>query len=148
MGKLGKTQLFRAGCIATAILALGAIAVAGWWVTHGVSRLAEGVTVEAIRAVQNGMTEEEVLAILGDPLERAPSDHYPDGITLTYSKPAYFAKRYPMLWVHLRNDKVDDVYAKRYEVWGVGDVGVYGTGNDRQFETELFEQTFPSETGK
>jgi len=81
-------------------------------------------------------------------LGRAPSVNFPDAITLTYSKPAYFAKWYPMLWIHLRNDKVFDVYAKRYTDWGLDDVGVYGTGNDRQWETDLFEQTFPLEAGK
>ncbi len=126
------------------ILCILIIAI-GWRVTHGGSRLAEGVTVEAIRAVQNGMTEGEVVAILGEPLERAPSVNYPDAITLTYSKPAYFAKWYPMLWIHLRNGRVFDVHAKRYIDWGIDDVGVYGTGNDRQWEeTSLFEQTFPS----
>lgn len=118
----------------------------GWRVTHGGSRLAEGVTVESIRAVENGMTEEEVVAILGNPIERAPSVNYPDAITLTYSKPAYFAKWYPMLWIHLRNDRVVDIYAKRYIDWGTDDIGVYGTGNDHQWETDLFEQTFPLQT--
>lgn len=125
------------------MLALITLISIGWRVTHGGSRLAEGVTVEAIRAVQNGMTEEQVVAILGGPVERAPSVNYPDAITLTYSKPAYFAKWYPMLWIHLRNGRVSDVYAKRYIDWGIDDVGVYGAGNDRQWETSLFEQTFP-----
>ncbi|MEN8098444.1 MAG: hypothetical protein ABFQ89_05165, partial [Chloroflexota bacterium] len=95
-----KSRSFDTGKTGKVILALSLVAFvfAGWWVTHGVSRLAKGVTVESIRAVENGMTEEEVVAILGDPLERGPSEHYADGIVLTYSKPAYFAKWYPMLW--------------------------------------------------
>ncbi len=138
---------FKAGrlriVISLFILCIFVIAI-GWRITHRVSRLAEGITVESIRAVQNGMTEEEVVAILGNPVERAPSVSYPDAITLTYSRPAYFAKWYPMLWVHLRNDSVVEVYAKRYIGWGGDDIGVYGTGNDRRWETNLFEQTFPS----
>lgn len=110
---------------------------------NGSSRLAEGVTIEAIRAVESGMTEEEVIAILGGPVGRAPSVNHPDAITLTYSKPAYFAKWYPMLWVHLRNDRVFEVYAKRYIAWGSDEVGVYGAENEPQWETDLFEQTFP-----
>ena len=146
---LSPARFFRAGrlriVIFLFILCMFFIAI-GWWVSHGGSRLAKGVTVESIRAVENGMTEEEVVAILGNPIERAPSVNYPDAITLAYSKPTYFAKWYPMLWVHLRNDRVVDVYAKRYIDWGTDDVGVYGTGNDRQWETDLFEQTFPLQT--
>ncbi len=133
----------RYGYLGFVVLLVGVLIFVSWRVTHGSSRLAEGVTVEAIRIVQSGMTEEEVVAILGEPLERAPLVNYPDAITLTYSKPAYFAKWYPMLWIHLRNGRVFDVYAKRYIDWGIDDVGVYGTGNDRQWETSLFEQTFP-----
>lgn len=143
---INQLRFFRAGrlriVISLFILCIFIIAI-GWRVTHGGSRLAEGVTVEAIRAVKNGMTEEEVVVILGYPVERAPSVNYPDAIMLTYSKPAYFANWYPMLWVHLRNGKVFEVYAKRYINWGTDDVGIYGTGNDRQWETDLFEQTFP-----
>lgn len=142
-------QFFRAGrlriVISLFMLCIFIIAI-GWRVTHGGSRLAEGVTVEAIRAVQNGMSEEEVITILGEPVAYTRPVHYPDTITLTYSKPAYFARWYPMLWVHLRNGKVVEVYAKRYIDWGSDDVGVYGIGDDHRWETDLFEQTFPSNT--
>ena len=137
----------RAASLGLMVLVLGTMGIGGWWITHGVSRLANGVTVEGIRAVRNGMAEEEVLAILGPPLGRRPSRHHPDLITLTYSKPAYFAKWYPMLWVHLRDGKVLEVYAKRYIDWGTDDVAVYGTGNG-QWETDLFEQTFPMDSGR
>lgn len=137
-------RFLEAGCLMLAIFVLGVLVFASWRIIHEGSRLAESVTVESIRAVQNGMTEEEVVAILGNPVERTPSVSYPDAITLTYSRPAYFAKWYPMLWVHLRNDSVVEVYAKRYIGWGGDDIGVYGTGNDRRWETDLFEQTFPS----
>jgi len=124
------------------ILTLSILVFSGWRVTHGASQLPQDVTVESIRAVQNGMTEKEVVAILGDPLERSPSV-IPNATMLTYSKPVYFAKWYPMLWVHLRDGVVISVYAKRYIDWGADDVGVYGTEDDRQWETSLFEQTFP-----
>lgn len=102
---------------------------------------------EAIRAIQNGMTEEQVLAIIGPPLDRGPSSHDPEVTTLVYSKSAYFARWYPMLWIHLRDGRVIDVYGKRYIDWGVDDMGVYGTGNG-PWETEWFERTFPSEAEK
>ena len=134
-------RFLKATYLGGAVLILSMIVFVGWQVTHEGNRLAEGVTVEAIRAVKNGMTEEEVVAILGVPFERAPSVNHLDTITLTYSKPAYFAQWYPMLWVHLRNDRVFEVYAKRYIVWGSDDVGIYGAGIEPQWETALFEQT-------
>ena len=139
-------------------LGLGACLFAGWWVTHGVRLLAKGVTVEAIQAVQPGMTEAEVIAILGEPFERGPSG-YPNEITFTYSKPAYFARWYPMLWVHFQDGKLYNLTAqRRFGVFnpghdnhrGLEKVGVYWTGIDGYgkegwYKTELFEQTFPSE---
>lgn len=116
------------------------LSFAGWWTTHGVRLLADGVSVESIRAVHPGMTEDEVVTVLGPPTDRGPADH-PDLTTLTYSRPAYFAKWYPMLWVHLRDGKVDHVYAKRYVDWGTDDLAVYISA-DHRWESELFEPTF------
>jgi len=31
-----------------------------------------------------------------------------------------------MLWIHLKDGKVSEVYAKRYVLWGVDDERVYG----------------------
>ncbi len=135
-----------AGIIILSLSILSMFVFAGWRITHSASRLAPNVTVESIRAVQNGMTEDEVVAILGYPLERRPSP-VPDAVELAYSKPVHFAKWYPMLWVHVRDGVVISVYAKQYPFVG-DDVGIYGTvepdGEARHWETDLFEQSFPS----
>ena len=94
------------------------------------------------------MTEEDVLAILGPPFFGATASYDPEITTLTYSKPAYFAKWYPMLWVHLRDGRVRGIYAKRYSFWGEDDLGVYGSGIGGHWETDMFERTFPPQASQ
>ena len=49
-----------------------------------------------------------------------------------------------MLWVHLTNNVVREVYAKQYYGWGLDDMGVYGISKDNSFElTNAFYETFP-----
>jgi hypothetical protein len=49
---------------------------------------------------------------------------------------------YPMLWVTLRNGRVEDVYAKRHYIFD--SFGVYGIRGSRRWETADFVKTFPS----
>ena len=60
--------------------------------------------------------------------------------TLVYFRPppAALLWRYPKLWVHLRDGRVEEVYAKR------NDEAVYILNAHRSFEGKLFRETFPS----
>ncbi len=104
--------------------------------------LAPGVTRDGIRAVRLGMTREEVEAILGPPMSSERTPYRERGVTLTYSRPVPFARWYPMLWVHLREGRVISVYAKRYILWGIDDIGVYGLGAEGRWEGTEFQATF------
>jgi hypothetical protein len=98
----------------------------------------------AIRQVRLGMTVEEVVAILGQPFSIEPKPiefHGPDASTMNYSKRVPSAWSYPMLWVHLKNRRVVEVYAKSYVGWD--DRGVYGLSRERQWEAADFESIFP-----
>ena len=126
----------------------------------GQSDLAPGVGCAAIRKVRLGMTEAEVLAILGPPLEKKENytggmtcgptgcqPAYPPGRTqLIYSREVPGARWYPMLWVYLDHGHLSEVYAKRYIVWGADDIGVYDLSlgaRTKAWERSEFEETFP-----
>jgi hypothetical protein len=134
-------------------------------------KLAQGVTRSGIRSVQVGMTEAEVEELLGAPVSREddrPVICGPTSRGLNYERATkelesgdggcwsagplnsirltYFARPnapwpYPMLWVHLRNGRVSQVYAKRHNL--VDSDGVYWTTRDGgHIETPQFEATF------
>lgn len=66
-------------------------------------------------------------------------------VTLTYSKPVWLSKYYPMLWVHLdSNFQVYHVYAKRYEGGlGFDDPAIYSLHyTDKYVNSKLFYSTF------
>jgi hypothetical protein len=96
-------------------------------VTCGGANLASSrVTVKNIRRVSLGMSEAEVIAILGPPVMTEPvADLGSQRKVMHYSRPAKGARWYPMLWVHLQHDRVAEVYAKRYILWGADDEGIY-----------------------
>ncbi len=126
----------------TLILICGLV-FTGWWLAYGTKRALPNITATSIRAVQIGMTETEMHAILGAPIHNGPADFDPDVTTHTYTRPRYFSSWYPMLWVHCKDGAVIEVYAKRYS-WQAGDIGVYGLTETGHWETARFEQTFPS----
>jgi SmpA / OmlA family len=113
----------------------------------GESELTPKVNVRAIRQIRIGMSQAEVEAILGEPFSTEKKDEYYYGTNayvMRYSKPVQLARWFPMLWVHLKNGKVEEVYAKRYILWGVDDEGVYGLDVDRHWEATSFKETFPN----
>jgi hypothetical protein len=88
------------------------------------------------------MTRAEVERVLGTPL--AEEQEEPGHLVLTYSRPPFAARFYPMLWVHLRDGKVAEVYAKRYGFWVIDDdIGIYGLSKETNFERPEFTQLFP-----
>lgn len=138
MVREGKTRrrIIMIGAAMASIVGLVAL-VAG----RGGETLAPGVTRAAIRSIRVGMTEGEVVRILGEPLS---SDFDADRRvrTLNYTRAVPGARWHPMLWVHLTEGRVSEVYAKKYVWWGKDDEGVYMLNDAGQSETREFEHTF------
>ncbi len=75
--------------------------------------------------VRLGMERQDVEQILGMPYDVADDPSAGVGRqVMTYTQPARWAYSYPMLWVHLTDGRVHEVYAKRYILWGVDDQGI------------------------
>jgi hypothetical protein len=110
------------------------------WEPFGRAELSERVSVGTIRELRLGMSREEVVALLGEPLSEGPN--HSGFYTLTFSKPVDVAGWYPMLWVHLRDGRVEQVFAKRYVEWGIDDRGVYSLNDGGRWESNEFERTF------
>lgn len=100
------------------------------------------VTKQHIRAVHIGMSRTEVEQMLGVPLtvESDPADRH---VVLTYTRRPTGVRYFPMLWVHMSDDRVREVYVKRYGFWLMDDdIGVYGRGSV-DFERPEFAELFP-----
>ena len=90
------------------------------------------------------MSRQEVEERLGPPLD-IELDGFGRGDNI--ESLVYFRRRpmpiqYPMLWIHLRDGKVVEVYAKRH--YTADSYGVYGLSVNHQWETRDFLTTFPS----
>jgi hypothetical protein len=116
------------------------------WLCRGGQDLSSAVTAERIKAVRVGMSQAEVVACLGEPKEVYWSEWVGSQrrLTLQFSQPVAGVRWYPMLWVHLQNGTVAEVYAKRYVLWGADDEGVYGLDEQGRWEAESFGPTFPN----
>jgi hypothetical protein len=100
---------------------------------------------DSVRAVKLGMTQAEVQSVIGTPIsiERYMSNNG-EMTTLTYTRHTIAARFHPMLWVHLREGKVREVYGKRYSLWILDDdIGIYELNVDRRWESPVFEELFP-----
>lgn len=85
--------------------------------------LGPNVTVQAVRSIKLGMTEQEVRSILGAPISTGsiPSSYNPiTGMLGNFTQLTYVYARnldslfYPKLWVYFLEGKVCDIYAKSY----------------------------------
>lgn len=103
--------------------------------------VAHGVTRGGIRSVQLGMTEDDVMRFLGRPLA-VKADRARGVTTLEYSRPVRTSQSYPMLWIHLKDGRVKEVYAKRYLNWGLDDEGAYVLSDAGRWEGRSFEEAF------
>lgn len=97
--------------------------------------LAPGVSVERVLALKVGMSYEQVVAVLGPPvevkrvaagseLERLPNGSR-ESVVLSYGRPVIWAASYPLLWVRLDDNRLESVYAKQGFFGGTGDDGLY-----------------------
>ena len=88
------------------------------------------------------MSRAEVGRILGAPFSEAQEE--PGHVVLTYSRRPFGARFYPMLWVHLHDGNVGEIYAKRYGLWVIDDdIGIYGLSDETNFERPQFIQPIP-----
>ena len=100
------------------------------------------ISSDQVRQVELGMSEQDVVAILGKSLESGPSANFEGRRTWTYTH-WRLAPSYPMLWVHFEGGLVVEVFAKSYTDWGTEDEGVYALSSELHFEsTEAFETLF------
>jgi hypothetical protein len=111
------------------------------------SNIGSKITVENIRRIQLGMSRADVEQGLGEPvwvdqLGAIGSDGTSSGEVMVYFRRLPPPLRCPMLWVHLRDGKVSEVYAKRHDIFDSW--GVYGLTVDRRWETPEFLTTFPT----
>jgi len=106
------------------VLSVGGVCLLGRHRSGG-EGVAPGVTAEAIRAMRLEMSEDEVYRIIGPPFFTYPTSYGSRRITLQYTRRVLGARWYPMLWVHLEDGRVVDVYAKKYVRWGTDDLAVY-----------------------
>lgn len=131
-------------------------------IIRGGKKIGEKVSSESIRKIDLGMDKEEVINILGNPsqvkryfhpyvyndtsklfIKKSSDTEFDSVIVFIYGEPVEYARWYPMLWVHFNNEnKVRQVYAKRYTLWGISDKGVYTLSNIRRSEGIMFEETF------
>lgn len=100
---------------------------------------------EKIKKIKLGMSNQEVISILGKPIN-IEDTYLKDGKTYTYTKPIEYAMTYPMLWVHFNDKKeVRCVFAKKYILWGADDECIYAIDanyNPKNPDTSLFEANF------
>jgi hypothetical protein len=108
------------------------------------SRLPPRVRPSAIRAVRAGMTEAEVRAILGPPVETRPWGD--QGQLLYYARPHLLAPWSPRLWISLRDGRTVQVQGHVYPmipekrlVYPMGESVEHETV---RHETDEFEPTF------
>jgi hypothetical protein len=109
------------------------------------STISPQVTVENIRQVKIGMSRPEVEHLLGSPLavdQQDPKFNGAGAELMVYSSRLPMPMQYPMLWVHLRDGKVESVYAKRHHI--ADSWGVYWITKERQWEAPDFVKTFPA----
>jgi hypothetical protein len=106
------------------------------------SGLPNRVTALNIRHIQLGMSRAQVEEILGQPLavKTGTYGNDPESESLVYFRRFAIPIRYPMLWVHFRNSRVVEVYAKSQNV--ADSDGVYGLTSEHRWESPRFVETF------
>jgi hypothetical protein len=101
--------------------------------------MASRVDPTSIRSIKIGMTEHQVIAILGQPLRIRPWGDA--AVIYDYAIPGW-AISSPGLWIYFERGAVQGVQGKRHRILGE-DQAVYEARADRPpFESPDFESTF------
>ncbi len=85
---------------------------------------AEKVTASNILKIDIGMSEHQVIGLLGEPVSKYHGGYQP--YTYQYTEKGVF--NYPMVWVHFDSSGVNEVYVKYYGI--ADDQGIYGLAKD------------------
>lgn len=129
------STLSRANWIFVGAFACLTVAVAGCRSPQMVSR----VDPTSIRSIKIGMTEQQVTAILGQPLRVRPWGDA--AVIYDYAIPGWGVSS-PALWIYFEKGAVRSVQGKRHRIIGE-DEAVYEARADRPtFESPDFESTF------
>ncbi len=91
------------------------------------------------------MTRADVEAILGPPMSfSTPPKEYGDRWgTMTYSRDMFLVRSYTMLWIHLEDGRVREVYAKLYRTWSFdGELSLYVRRASEHWEMPEFDLMF------
>ena len=101
-------------------------------------QVASNVSPSTIRSIKIGMTEQQVIAILGQPLRKRPWGEM--SILYDYAVPGWGTSG--SLWIHFEQGAVRLVRGERQSTFG-RDYAVYEVRSDRAiFESPDFEATF------
>jgi hypothetical protein len=104
-------------------------------------QVAPTVTPHAIRSIEIGMTEQQVGAILGRPLQIRPWG--PDSSIYDYAIPGWGASS-ASLWIYFRDGAVQEIQAKRVPFLGDSQLLYFARVDTDTFEAPDFEATFNS----
>lgn len=114
-------------------------------------KLPEGITAQKVRQIKLGMTEKEVVNLLGDPLYTKPAGtitrSYQGKITTRKRGISYYYTEqrhqdyYPKLWVNLDTNHsnqviVGSVYAKAFDCFG--EQAIYVLRHDVKMDTLIY----------
>lgn len=100
------------------------------------SGLPPTVTASNVTRLKLGMSRAEVESILGAPT-RVDGSPYPGQLMLVYGRPA--GPQYPVMWVHLGDAGVSEVYVKRF-FFGDGE-GVFALSAELHSRSPAFART-------
>jgi SmpA/OmlA family protein len=104
-------------------------------------QVASNVSPSAIRSIKVGMTEQQVTAILGQPLRKRPWG--PESVIYDYAIPGWGLSS-PSLWISFTHGSVQTVNAKRHRLIA-DDQAIFELRADQPiFESPAFESTFSS----
>ena len=129
------SALSRASCISVAALACLTIAVAGC----RSSQMAPRIDPTSIRSIKIQMTEQQVTAILGQPLRIRPWGD--DAFIYDYASPRW-ALSSAALWIYFEKGAVRSVQGKRHRLIGDDQVLYEARADQPTFESPDFESIF------
>ncbi|EKD26857.1 MAG: hypothetical protein ACD_79C00988G0011 [uncultured bacterium] len=128
------------------IISLIAIGIVPFFLTR--CNLSPNVNIKNIKKITIDMPKEEVIKILGTPFEIQQKPENTEGkisYTMRYSKSIFYCKCYPMLWITLTDNKVSNVYSKKYySVLFNDEECIYNLTSNQSFEAPNFLKLFPN----
>ena len=123
----------------TILLVVAAATASGCCAEPSRSGLAPSVTRTAVRSITIGMERTQLEHAIGRPITEATDTA--GRLRLDYARRASTACPYPMVWVYLKDGRVDEVYVKLDQGWS--DNGLYALTADKRWEAPGFVKAIP-----